>query len=194
MTLREWQQWMQDGITGDAGHPALAIYRHAYRTRVVETLHTMFPALHHALDTLFDEFALAFLRERPPHGHTLDALAPAFAEYLGDTRAFPDESWPDFMIELAQLEAAFHELHDAPLAVRPFRFRYPVHVYLLAVRAGNPPAEFPDPRPTCVAVTRRHWRVVLREVAREELEQLQQGDAKQRIDWSLRPSRPHGNC
>ena len=176
MTLRESQQWMQDGITGDAGDPALAIYRHAYRTRIVETLHTMFPALHHALDTVFDEFALAFLRERPPHGHTLDALAPAFAQYLGDTRAFPGESWPDFMIELAQLEAAFHEMHDAPIAARLFRFRYPVDVYLLALRAGNPPGEFPAPRPTCVVVTRRDWRVVLRQVASGELDQLRQLD------------------
>jgi len=183
MTLRESQQWMQDGITGDAGDPALAIYRHAYRTRIVETLHTMFPALHHALDTVFDEFALAFLRERPPHGHTLDALAPAFAEYLGDTRAFPEESWPDFMIELAQLEAAFHEMNDAPIVARLFRFRYPVDVYLLAVRAGNPPSEFPAPRPTCVAVMRRDWRVVLRQVASEELEQLRRLDEAALRDW-----------
>ena len=165
MTLRERQQWMQDGITADAGPPALAVYRHAYRARIVETLHAIFPALRHALGAVFDEFALAFLRERPPHGHTPDALGPAFAEWLADTRAFPEESWPDFLIDLAHLEAAFHELQDAPDASRSFRFRYPVHVYMLAVRAGNPPADFPALRPTCVVVMRREWRVVLREFA-----------------------------
>ncbi len=164
MTLRALQEQLQDAIVRGTPSdvPGVAIYQHAYRARVVEALRSMFPALLEATgEALFDHFALAFLDAVPPRGHSLDALAPAFARYLAETR--PSESWTDIIIELATIEAAFNEIFDGPDATRFFRLAFPVHDYLVAVRRGEHPA-LPAARPVHVAMMRRDYRVVVREV------------------------------
>lgn len=180
MTLRALQEQLQEAIVRGTPSdvPGVAIYQHAYRTRVVEALRSMFPALLEAGGgTLFDHFALAFLDAVPPRGHSLDALAPAFACYLAETR--PPEPWTDILIELATIEAAFHEVYDGPDTTRLFRLAFPVHEYLAAVRRGDHPA-LPTPRPALVAMTRRNYRVIVREMTAEQFEALEKAALRQR--------------
>jgi hypothetical protein len=175
MRLRVLQEQLQEAIVRGTPSdvPGVAIYQHAYRTRVVEALRSIFPALLEATgETLFDHFALAFLDAVPPRGHSLDALAPAFACYLAETR--PSEAWTDIIIELATMEAAFHEVYDGPDATRLFRLAYPVHEYLLAVRRGDRPA-LPTARRAFVAMTRRDYRVIVRELPEDQFEALSGG-------------------
>jgi hypothetical protein len=104
-----------------SGAERLAIYCRSYHARLLQCFQEMFPALLHALgETLFNQFALDYLQQHPPHSYTLDHLADDFAQHLAETRPDADapaakrESWPDFIIELAALEWAFLQIYNGP--------------------------------------------------------------------------------
>ena len=112
-----------------------------------------------------------------------------------DRDAAPDarEGWVDFLVELATLELAVLDVADGPgleerrptTAADLLDFHgdrllltrivpapclclltclYPVHAYLLAVRAGDKPS-IPLASRAAIAVTRVHYRVILRGLA-----------------------------
>ncbi len=134
------------------------------------------PAQSYTLDHLADAFAEHLAETRP------DAKAPP-----GER-----EDWPDFICELASLEWSFLKIYDGPgvegrsspragevlsipvatvsevrlvlvPCLRLFSFRYPVNLFMLAVRRGENP-EIPAPAPTFVAATRLEYRVGLHEL------------------------------
>lgn len=164
----------------------LEIYRRGYRMRLVETMRAHHPALRHALgDEVFDAFALDYLAARPSRSYTLLDLGTGFADHLEATRPDGDESWPDFVIELARLERAFLEVYDGPGAeqlelvapdqvepdaclvpapcLRLMSTRFPVGAYMLAARRGDGPP-LPGPKPTWLALSRRDYRATLTEL------------------------------
>ncbi len=185
------------------GAERLAIYSRSYHARLLQCFREMFPALFQALgEKLFNLFALDYLQRYPPHSYTLDDLADRFAQHLAETRPDSDappgerESWPDFIVELAEIEWAFLKIYDGPgtegralpaaeniralsleriLETRPvhapslrlFAFRYPVHAYMLAARRGEHP-QMPAPRDTFVAATRMNYRVALFELSTQQ--------------------------
>ena len=163
MTLAERQQRFFAAITRPdpgAATPGVAIYRNAYRTRLIETLREMFPALLHALGAeLFEQFAAGFITHDPPRGPTLERLASEFPRHLAATA--PDEPWTRFILELAELESAFRRMYDAAdPAPAVFRFAYPCGEYLNAVRRGGTP-ELPAPRATILTMRRVRFRVLI---------------------------------
>lgn len=204
-----------------SGIERLAIYGRSYHARLVQCFQSMFPALRKALgEELFDEFARDYLSRHPPSGYTLDRLADAFPQHLAKTRpdadAPPDEreSWPDFIIELAQLELAFLKVYDGPgveglrlpgeadiralsnrqvmrtrLAAAPclrlFAFRYPVHTYMLAAR-GEERTPLPAPLESFVAMTRVNYRVRLHELSAQQYQFLKALEGEQTIARILR--------
>jgi hypothetical protein len=99
----------------------LAIYSHAYFSRLQECLRAEFPVLLHALDEkLFNFFTFEYLKHYPSRSYTLNQLGENFSRYLVETRPDGDappnarESWPDFIINLATLERAFSRVFDGP--------------------------------------------------------------------------------
>ncbi len=195
--LAATQRRMLEAITGNgeaaavvAGSAALTaerrieIYARGYRARLVGCLRETYPGLRHALgDEVFEAFALDYLAAHPPSGYTLNALGARWPEHLEATRP-PGERWPDFLVDLARLERAFHEVYDSegvegepplrgedlrdgPLEAAPclrlLRARHPVAGYLGAVRRGEDPA-LPAPRVTYIALTRRDFVVTLTEL------------------------------
>lgn len=177
----------------------LEIYQHGYFRRLLDCLGELLPVLRHALgDDLFTRFALDYLDEHPSRSYTLARLDDGFVAYLRDTRPDRDrpvgerEDWPDFIIDLAELEHAIRVTFDGPgvegaplldaadvagwsddelLAARPVvvpclalrTFRFPVREYLLAVRRGDDPP-LPAPRTTHIAFNRRDFQVRLLEL------------------------------
>ncbi|MGZ8779715.1 MAG: HvfC/BufC N-terminal domain-containing protein [Thermoanaerobaculia bacterium] len=107
MTLRALQEQMLTAILGPAVEDErLAIYWRAYRIRLVDTLHAMFPRLRRALgEPLFDDFALEFIHKNPPRGWTLERLAETFPQWLAETS--PSEDWAVRIVDLARREGAF---------------------------------------------------------------------------------------
>ncbi len=107
MSLRESQEQMFTAIVGPAvDDERLAIYWRAYRIRLLETLHAIFPRLRRALGApLFDDFALEFIRCDPPRGWTLERLAETFPQWLAKTG--PSEEWAGRIVDLARREGAF---------------------------------------------------------------------------------------
>lgn len=104
----------------------LAVYHRSYTLRLLECMRAKYPALRHALGTsLFDDFALDFLREHPPRSYTLQSLDRQFPEHLAATR--PDdvvandgcEPWPEFIVDLARLERLVSEVFDGRGLERP---------------------------------------------------------------------------
>lgn len=155
------------------------------------------PPHSYTLDNLADRFAQHLAETRP------DSDAPPSER----------ESWPDFIIELAALEWAFLKVYNghgvegcallsaediralelerilesrpAPApCLRLFAFRYPVHVYMLAVRRGERPT-LPAPHPTFVAATRLNFRVMLYELSEQQYTVLQAFDGQQALKDAL---------
>lgn len=212
-----------------SGLERLAIYQKSYHARLLQCFQAMFPALHQALgEGLFNRFALDYLQAHPPRSYTLSQLADAFPAYLAETR--PDasappaerESWPDFIINLAEIELAFMKVYDGPgvegcqlpngrhvlalptgslLDARPtlvpclrlFAFRYPVSAYLSAARRGGRPA-LPAPEDNFAVVTRRDYRVVIYEVSRGEYALLHDLDGRRTVGQALRHGNPSVDC
>ena len=110
----------------------LAIYANAYHTRLLECLGEVYPMLKRTLgEEAFDGFAFGYLQEFPSRSYTLNELGRHFPHYLQETRPTTDngesesasadsadnqpalaEDWPDFLIDLAQLEWAIYDVFD----------------------------------------------------------------------------------
>jgi len=110
----------------------LAIYANAYHTRLLECLGEVYPMLKRTLgEEAFDGFAFGYLQEFPSRSYTLNELGRHFPRYLQETRPTADnsesesasadsadnqppiaEDWPDFLIDLAQLEWAIYDVFD----------------------------------------------------------------------------------
>ena len=158
----------------------LAVYGNAYFGRLLECMREMFPVLRYALeDDVFDQFALGYLTTHPPHSYTLENLSDRFLAFLTATRneiAKPDESWPDFVIDLARLEWNIDRVFDGPgvehqqlfsaedlqridpqqwpaatltaaPCLRLLAFRFPVNNYYTAFRELAPESEDSLPLP-----------------------------------------------
>ena len=167
----------------------LQIYSGAYYARLLECLRAEFPVLTQALGgELFDEFAVEYLQRYPPRSYTLNELGANFAEFLAETRpksATEDNSWLDFLVDLARLEWAFSEVFDGPGAenhpllgpeqlrslsvelwpaahlvpvpcLRILQLDFPVQNYYREVRDGESPVP-PDREPTWLAISRRNF-------------------------------------
>jgi hypothetical protein len=94
----------------------LGIYRRAYRTRLLQSFHAIFPGLLRAMGAeVLDAFALAFLAHHRPHHYSINRVADDFAAYLQDTRPArePTVDWPDFIIDLARLETALLQVSES---------------------------------------------------------------------------------
>jgi hypothetical protein len=177
----------------------VAIYGRAYHARLTECLEAEFAVLRQALgDDLFRMFARAYLSNCPSQSYTLGNLGKGFPGYLQDTRPTAgaegqEETWPDFIIDLARYERAFSEIYDGPggeggpilnaeslralladddrhvrlepaASLRLLTFRYPVHDYFDAARRGREP-ELPAPADTCLAMNRRDYVVTTIELS-----------------------------
>jgi len=175
----------------------LEIYRRSYYARLIECFRSLFPALRQALgERLFESFAIDYLQRYPPTSYTLEDLANAFPQHLRNTRPEAkgaDTTWPDFIIELAELEQRCLKIYDAegtegkqtpdrrnvldlsdiqllecapaPASVfHLFQSNYPVHNYIAQVRKDED-AGIPLPRQTYLAITRRRFRVHFHELS-----------------------------
>ncbi|WP_298422171.1 DNA-binding domain-containing protein [uncultured Kordia sp.] len=95
----------------------LQIYQRSYIARLRDCMIAQFPALSHALGKeLFLEFADLYLHQYPSKSYTLGDLGQHFGTFLEETRPDKDaevkESWPDFMIELANFEFLVNIIFD----------------------------------------------------------------------------------
>jgi len=182
----------------------LNIYASAYFARLMECMRAEFPMFAKAVgEELFDAFVVAYLTEYPSRSYTLGALGARFTTFLRETR--PAENggpglWPDFLIELAELEWTFNEVFDGPgietvelldanqlraipndqwqtirLATVPclrlMRLSYPVNRVYTALRKDQP-WEPPPPSATFLAVTRRDYVVRPLELTRPQFHLL----------------------
>jgi hypothetical protein len=206
--LAELQQWMLASIANPHGiagaepvrpsatltsEERLAIYNRAYFARLIENLHSTFPALRHALgEELFHRFAFDYLEAYPPCGRSIETMADRFPRHLEETRPKTDETWIGFVLELARAELALAKVFcgegiegrasspldvlalapDALLALtltpapslRLFSCVHPVHDYLTAVRNEEKP-ELPRPRVSHFALSRIDYRVFIHELS-----------------------------
>jgi hypothetical protein len=182
----------------------LDIYRHSYIARLRACMQSQFSALAYALGSeLFELFADQYLDTYPSESYTLNTLGQKFALFLQETR--PDseskekETWPDFMIELADFEYALSEifdqhadkelaeaLPDTPdelLKLVPvfqlFHHQYPICGYYLEFTQGKEP-ELPFPKESYCAVSRRDYKLglfTIRGAQYHFLKNMQQGDS-----------------
>ena len=174
----------------------LTVYGNAYYSRLMECLREFFPATADALGVeLFDEFAFAYLQCYPSQSYTLGNLADQFVPFLKASRDQFDSSvsqnedndanWPDFYIELAQLEWTIEQIFDGlgvenetlltadqlaaigverwpearlipAICLRLLDLKYPVNEFFTAFRHKQDPA-IPPPRDTFLALTRRDY-------------------------------------
>ncbi len=167
----------------------LEIYAGAYYARLLECLRAEYPIMADAMGAeLFDEFAVEYLQRYPSHSYTLNELGSKFPTFLAETRptsADEDNSWLDFLVDLAKLEWCFAEVFDGPGAegksllgkdqlqgispeswagarlvpvpsLRILRLDFPVQNYYRAIRDGAE-AVPPDREPTCLAISRRNY-------------------------------------
>jgi hypothetical protein len=167
----------------------LQIYASAYYARLLECLRAEYPVMAQAMgEELFDEFAVEYLQRYPPHSYTLNELGANFAQFLAETRptsTTEDNSWLDFLVDLARLEWCFSQVFDGPGAenqrllgpdrvrtisaeswpearlkpvpsLRTLKLDFPVQVYYRAIRDGAE-AVPPEREPTWLAVSRRNF-------------------------------------
>jgi hypothetical protein len=99
----------------------LKIYADAYYARLVECMDGSFPMVARTLGKeLFAEFAMGYLQAHPSNSYTLNRLGDQFASWLQATRPprdadEPDQpQWPEFLVDLAQLEWAIDGVFDGP--------------------------------------------------------------------------------
>ena len=182
----------------------LEIYAGAYFARLLECLRAEYPIMAQAMGTeLFDEFAVEYLERYPSHSYTLNDLGANFARFLAETRPVAtdeDNSWLDFLVDLAKLEWCFAEVFDGPGAenlpllgldqlqgfdadswaetqlravpcLRILRLDFPVQVYYRAIR-DRAEAVPPDREPTWLAISRRNFVVRHHALAPAEAEIL----------------------
>lgn len=165
----------------------LAIYQRGYLARLRDCMASQFKGLQHALgEQLFTAFADEYLQKYPSASYTLADLGSRFAIFLEETRPDKDlpqnerEDWPDFMIELAQLEYQLVQTFDAHseegihyaipntpeenLQLIPhlilLSHRFPTTQYLQAVHRDEKPP-LPFPQQTYAALTRKDYQLGL---------------------------------
>ncbi|MCB1893707.1 MAG: putative DNA-binding domain-containing protein [Zoogloeaceae bacterium] len=118
MRLIDLQRTMQRAITEGADPPALlgadgiAVYRHAWRARMIEALRANYPVLHRVLgDEAFAELGDAYLASHPSHRRSIrwfgDRL-PAFVRQNPDLLPHPA------VAEMARFEWALSLAFDGP--------------------------------------------------------------------------------
>ena len=162
----------------------IGIYANAYYARLLECLAAYFPMLQKTLgQEIFEGFAFEYLQKYPSQSYTLDRLGENFARFLEETRPEPEEGeepgalgWPDFLIDLAELEWAVNRVFDGPgvegkplltadslqsfpaerfaeshlvpvPCLRLLTFRFPVNPYYTAIRRAEEGEEVPIPDP-----------------------------------------------
>jgi len=193
----------------------LQIYGSAYYARLLECLREEFPVLVHALgEQTFDAFAFAYLHEFPSRSYTLNRLGAAFPRFLAETRPEgEEETWPEFLIDLATLEWAFSEVFDGPgvegeplfdaaqlqaipsekwtearlipvPCLRLLTLRFPAHRYFSAVRRKEE-VDPPELAETFLAITRREYVVRHYPLERTAFALLQQILAGRRIGQAI---------
>ncbi len=142
-----------------------------------------FPASRHVLGSvLFDQFARVYLAQAPSDSYTLYELGRRFPAFLQETR--PDseqpeerqETWVNFMIDLANYERTLFVLFDAPghegkrwptsetldeaLVLQPCfdlgAYRFPVANYYHSVADQSEP-QLPPLAASHVAITRHDY-------------------------------------
>ena len=182
----------------------LEIYAGAYYARLLECLRAEYPIMAEAMGSeLFDEFAIEYLQHYPSHSYTLNDLGANFPKFLAESRptsADEDNSWLDFLVDLAKLEWCFAEVFDGPgvenqrlldqdqlqrlsadawaetrlvpvPCLRILRLDFPVQVYYRAIR-DHVEAVPPDREPTWLAISRRNFVVRHHTLAPTEAEIL----------------------
>jgi hypothetical protein len=172
----------------------LGVYRRGYRLRLLETMAALHPGLRAWLGPdLFADFVLEYLDACPSRSYTLVELDRGFAAHLAERRPDRDrpparrEAWIDLLIDLARYERAFAEVYDGPgtehlpehlpprrpgsadtvrLApcLRVLTACAPVHRYVAAVRAGQPPPPL-TADPVRLALSRRDYVVTATELS-----------------------------
>ncbi|WP_143076721.1 DNA-binding domain-containing protein [Streptomyces sp. MUSC 14] len=212
-SLAAVQRWMQSVIlhpTGeDPGHTITAssrlsarerllVHQRGYRLRLLECMRSLHPGSVHLLgQEIFDGFALEYLEAHPSRSPALAGLSAGFAGHLARTR--PDaepgaerEGWIDLLIDLIRFERAFTEVLDGPgpedgtgpaPPLRLLLVYAPVHTYLAAVRRGEDP-EPPAPRQVRLALVRRNFTVVTRELSPAAYERLRTSSSLQAQEGS----------
>ncbi|MCA9041103.1 MAG: putative DNA-binding domain-containing protein [Planctomycetaceae bacterium] len=181
----------------------LQVYGNAYYARLIDCLGVEFPALKEALgEETFSGFVFTFLQSYPSTSYTLDDLGRNFPQFLEETRpADIDQSWPDFLIDLARLERTYAEVFDGPgmetepgldvaelasipsedwnrLCLKPapclrlLELSHPVHLYATAVKKEEQPS-LPTPEKTWLVVFRSEYVVRRRAVEETQFRLLQ---------------------
>lgn len=168
-----------------SGRQRLAIYQRGYLARLRDCMAGQFKGLQYALgDELFEAFADEYLQQYPSASYTLADLGKRFGQFLQETRPDRDapenerEDWPDFMIELAQLEYTLLQVFDAAepqdihfvandtddnlLQLAPIfslmAFRFPVNPYFQAVLRNENP-QLPFEQKSYLALTRKDFNI-----------------------------------
>ena len=168
----------------------LRVYGNAYYARLVECLRESFPCMVFAIgEETFDQFAFGYLQRYPSTSYTLSKLGDQFAKYLEETRPASvgdgEADWPDFLIDLANLEWNIEQVFDGPgfegqtpfaheqlrnmtaedwpnatlqpaACLRLLEYGFPVNRYYTEYREGRK-VPFPPPRAEYVALTRRDY-------------------------------------
>lgn len=95
----------------------LAIYQRSYIARLRACMQAQYTGLSYALGPqIFDQFTDFYLNNHPSKSYTLGDLGDQYAHFLAETRPDKDETvketWPDFMIELAEFEYLINDAFD----------------------------------------------------------------------------------
>ncbi|MCB1914157.1 MAG: putative DNA-binding domain-containing protein [Rhodocyclaceae bacterium] len=126
MGLIELQRQMRQAITHGASPPALArcdglaVYRHAWRSRMVEALRNNYPVIHRVLgDDAFSQLADAYLDEHPSHFRSIRWFGDRLAEFvLAQPEFVPHPAVADMARFEWALSLAFDGADGRPLGVR----------------------------------------------------------------------------
>lgn len=100
----------------------LEIYVNAYHARLMECLDEEFAVTRYAIgEGLFGAISFGYLQHSPSESYTLCELGRRFPAFLAESRLHArevpddaDETWPEFIVELATLERALYEVYDGP--------------------------------------------------------------------------------
>lgn len=228
-SLRDMQEWMQNALVQPSSvlkkdvdvrlassnrlsaSKRLSIYQRSYITRLCICLAEQFPASRHALGAqLFDKFARTYLAQDPSDSYTLYELGRRFPDFLEATRPDKDEpkehqeSWVNFMIDLATYERTLFVLFDAQghegkpwptsntpddaLVLQPCfnlgAYRFPVANYYHHVSGQSEP-QLPPQDDSYVVITRYDYFTSSFPITQPHYEFLQALQKTQRVETAL---------